>query len=115
MKTITTVAELTEAITTLKSTGKTIGFVPTMGALHQGHLSLIERCKNENDCCVVSIFVNPTQFNDKNDLINYPRNFDKDAQLITTFCDIIFYPTAEEMYKKRRTEIPFDFDFKGLE
>jgi pantoate--beta-alanine ligase len=64
---------------------------------------------------VVSIFVNPTQFNDKNDLINYPRNFDKDAQLITTFCDIIFYPTAEEMYKKEETEIPFDFDFKGLD
>ncbi|MBN1462304.1 MAG: pantoate--beta-alanine ligase [Paludibacteraceae bacterium] len=115
MKTITTIAELTEAITTLKSTGKTIGFVPTMGALHQGHLSLIERCKNENDCCVVSIFVNPTQFNDRNDLLNYPRNFDKDAQLINAFCDIIFYPTAEEMYKKEETEIPFDFDFKGLD
>lgn len=115
MKTITTVAELTEAITTLKSTGKTIGFVPTMGALHQGHLSLIERCKNENDCCVVSIFVNPTQFNDKNDLMNYPRNFDKDAQLIKAFCDIIFYPTADEIYKKEETEIPFDFDFKGLD
>ncbi|MFA7044314.1 MAG: pantoate--beta-alanine ligase, partial [Bacteroidales bacterium] len=72
METIYTIAELQKRISFDKAAGKKVGFVPTMGALHSGHESLVKLCTNENDICVVSIFVNPTQFNDKDDLINYP-------------------------------------------
>ena len=76
-----------------------VGLVPTMGALHQGHLSLVKKCVQENDICVVSIFVNPTQFNDKTDLEKYPRNLEKDAELLQTVnCSIIFAPSVEEIY-----------------
>jgi len=116
MTIITSLKEITELISGLKSSGKSIGFVPTMGALHNGHLSLVKRCKLENDICVVSIFVNPTQFNDKNDLAKYPRNLEHDAQLLKSeTCDIIFAPSAEEMYAKEEIEVPFSFDFNGLD
>ena len=94
--------------------GTSIGFVPTMGALHKGHLSLIEQAKKENDIVVVSIFVNPTQFNKKEDLVNYPKTIDTDLTLLkTVFCDIVFTPTAEEIYSNNVESQSFNFD--GLE
>ena len=94
--------------------GTSIGFVPTMGALHQGHLSLVERAKNENDIVVVSIFVNPTQFDKEEDLVNYPKTIDTDLSLLkSVFCDFVFTPTAEEIYENNITSTSFNFD--GLE
>jgi len=83
----------------LRSLGKTIGFVPTMGALHAGHLSLIEQARKTAEIIVCSIFVNPTQFNDKKDLENYPRPVDDDIRKLNEFkCDILFIPEVDEMY-----------------
>ncbi|WP_372766370.1 pantoate--beta-alanine ligase [Lutibacter sp.] len=92
----------------------TIGFVPTMGALHEGHLSLVEKAKKENDIVVVSIFVNPTQFDNADDLINYPKTIDKDLSMLkSSNCDIVFTPTPEEIYANDIQSQSFDFD--GLE
>ena len=86
-----------------------IGFVPTMGALHAGHLSLVEQCRRENGISVASIFVNPTQFNDKSDLHNYPRTLEDDlSKLKLAGCDYVFVPSVEEMYPEEDTRI-FDF------
>lgn len=94
--------------------GITVGFVPTMGALHKGHLSLIEKAKRENDLVIASIFVNPTQFDKNEDLVNYPKTIDQDLTFLkTVFCDIVFTPTAEEIYENNITSQPFLFD--GLE
>jgi len=94
--------------------GTSIGFVPTMGALHKGHLSLIKQAKKENDIVVVSIFVNPTQFNNKEDLINYPKTLNTDLALLKlVLCDIVFTPTSEEIYLKNIQSQLFSFD--GLE
>lgn len=113
MKLIKTIAELQQEIQLQKSQGKKVGFVPTMGALHDGHLQLVKRCVSENDLCVVSVFVNPTQFNDKNDLIKYPRTLDKDAQLVAEAgCGIVFAPSEEEMYPEPDTRV---FAFGPLE
>jgi len=90
-----------------------IGFVPTMGALHEGHLSLVRCCRAENDIVVVSIFVNPTQFNDKEDLANYPRTLDLDLELLRQEnTDVVFCPTVEEMYPEPDTRT---FDLGGLD
>ena len=90
-----------------------IGFVPTMGALHFGHLSLAERCRKENGITVASIFVNPTQFNDQSDLVNYPRTLEADLrQLKATGCDIVFVPSVKEMYPEEDTRL-FDFGMLG--
>jgi len=90
-----------------------IGFVPTMGALHFGHLSLAERCRKENGITVASIFVNPTQFNDQSDLVNYPRTLEADLrQLKATGCDIVFVPSVKEMYPEEDTRV-FDFGMLG--
>ncbi len=92
-----------------KKDGKRIGLVPTMGALHKGHLSLVERCVKENDVCVVSVFVNPTQFNDKHDLETYPRTLEADCALLEQAgCDFVFAPLVEEMYPEPDTRT-FDF------
>jgi pantoate--beta-alanine ligase len=85
----------------LQAKGESVGFVPTMGALHQGHISLINRAKEVCDHVVVSIFVNPTQFNNSEDLANYPRTYDHDIELLKSVgCDALFYPSIPEMYPK---------------
>lgn len=103
--------ELVSLIDNYKKEGKTVGFVPTMGALHQGHLSLVKECKKNSDITVVSIFVNPTQFNDPEDLKRYPRTLEKDAELlISVECDLIFAPSVEEIYPEPDTR-KFDFGY----
>lgn len=94
-----TISETQAAIQQQISEGKTIGFVPTMGALHEGHNTLIKRAALENDFVVVSIFVNPIQFNNPEDLAKYPRNLETDLQQLEgTGCSLVFAPTADEMY-----------------
>ena len=116
MQLITTKKALFEVVSNAKSAGKTIGFVPTMGALHNGHLTLVKRCVSENDLCFVSVFVNPTQFNDKNDLANYPRTLEADAELLASVgCEFVFAPNADEMYDAEEMQKPFEFDFGGLD
>jgi pantoate--beta-alanine ligase len=92
------IPELKNHIQDIKADQKTIGFVPTMGALHKGHKALLERAREENDCVVCSIFVNPIQFNNASDLQNYPRNHEKDISFIQDICDLVFIPSVEEMY-----------------
>ena len=98
-----------------KSHNATIGFVPTMGALHQGHLSLLEKSVAENDITVISIFVNPTQFNNPDDLLKYPRTLEADTKKITSVNNkiIIFAPSVQEMYDGNTASSHFSFD--GLE
>lgn len=99
MKSVHTAADLDEMLQRFRLKGKTIGFVPTMGALHEGHATLVEQCAAENDLCVVSIFVNPTQFNNKEDLKHYPRTPEEDHRLLERIgAAIIFEPSVEEMY-----------------
>ena len=106
MKIIHNINELQTLLAEERKEKKTIGFVPTMGALHKGHLSLAAQCKKESDICVVSIFVNPTQFNDKNDLKAYPRTLEKDCELlIPAGCDYVFAPSEEEMYPEPDTRV----------
>ena len=104
MKVVHTIKDLQAELTVLKAQGKTVGLVPTMGALHAGHASLVKRSVGENDVTVVSVFVNPTQFNDKNDLEKYPRTVEADCRLLeecgATFA---FVPSVEEMYPQPDT------------
>ena len=107
MKVIYTVADLRSALANHK--GEQIGFVPTMGALHAGHLSLVERARKECGVVVVSIFVNPTQFNDKGDLAAYPRTLPADLELLSPISpDYVFAPSVEEVYPTPDTR---EFDF----
>ena len=107
--------ELILAIKTLKSEGKSLGLVPTMGALHEGHLSLVSNALQDCDQVVVSIFVNPTQFDNPDDLEKYPRTLEKDMELLSEFDKKIwvFTPTAAELYGEQ--VISENFDFQGLE
>lgn len=116
MQIVSTKKELQDLVKACKTEGKTIGLVPTMGALHQGHASLVKRAVEDNDICIVSVFVNPTQFNNKEDLAKYPRNIERDAQLLSSIgADYVFAPTPEEMYSKEEMNSTFDFDFAGLD
>lgn len=113
MKVVSTKVELKALLDVSRKEGKKIALVPTMGALHEGHASLVRRSVAENDITVVSVFVNPTQFNDKNDLQNYPRTLDADCKLLDTVgADIVFAPTVEEMYPEEDTRV---FSFAPLD
>ncbi len=104
MKILQTIKELQTEISAQKATGKLVGLVPTMGALHAGHASLVKRSVAENDVTVVSIFVNPTQFNDKNDLAKYPRTLEADCQLLQSVgASIVFAPSVDEVYPEPDT------------
>lgn len=99
MEIIRTVKEIQEIALYLHAEQFRIGFVPTMGFLHDGHLSLVKRAKKENDACIVSIYVNPAQFNSKEDLKTYPRNFERDEELLRKAgADYVFYPKDKEIY-----------------
>ena len=109
MEVFTNISDIKKALNKHRSQGETIGFVPTMGALHKGHVSLVEKAVSENDIVVVSIFVNPTQFNDKSDLKNYPRTPDNDVNLLEkSGVHYIFMPTEQEIYPEPDTRV-FDF------
>lgn len=116
MQIISTKQDLINHCAACTHQGKTIGFVPTMGALHSGHASLVKRACAENDVCVVSVFVNPTQFNNKEDLEKYPRNITSDADLLANLgVHFVFAPTPEEMYSQEEMKQEFSFDFAGLD
>lgn len=113
MKIIKHSSELQHAIHQLKKerNSTTVGFVPTMGSLHEGHLELVKSSKQKADLTVVSIFVNPTQFNNQKDLDTYPRDLDADAQLLSSVdCDILFAPSVAEVYPNEPMEIKIDLN-----
>ena len=101
MQTLTDIAALRNALTEARRAGRTIGLVPTMGAFHEGHLTLMRRAKAENDVVVVTLFVNPTQFNDADDFDRYPRDPERDAQMAgAEGVDFLFQPTPDAMYPR---------------
>lgn len=113
MKKITTISELKKILQINREKGFSIGLVPTMGALHAGHISLVNKSVTDNNVTVVSVFVNPTQFNDKNDLERYPRTLDADLTLLEKAgCTIVFVPSVEEMYPEPDTRT---FSFAPLD
>ncbi len=113
MKVIHTIKDLQAELTVLRAQGKKVGLVPTMGALHVGHASLVKRSVSENGVTVVSVFVNPTQFNDKNDLAKYPRTLDADCRLLEDCgAAFAFAPSVEEMYPQPDTR---EFSYAPLD
>ena len=113
MKVFHSVSDTRQWLAGMRSMGKSIGFVPTMGALHQGHLNLVRRACKENDISGCSIFVNPIQFNNPEDLVKYPRTLENDLKLLKKAgCDLVFAPSVEEMYTEPVTK---KFDFGSLD
>lgn len=113
MITLYTINDLQKAVSISKNEGKSVGFVPTMGALHEGHISLVKKCCEQNDICVVSIFVNPTQFNHPADLEKYPRTVEQDTKILEeNGATIVFIPSIEEIYPEPDTR---QFDFGQLD
>lgn len=113
MKIAKTVVELQSYLRGYRQSTRSVGFVPTMGALHQGHLRLVRKAKEQCDVVVVSIFVNPTQFNNTDDLKRYPRDLGKDCELLQSEgCEIVFAPDVEEVYPEKDERV---FDFGSLE
>jgi pantoate--beta-alanine ligase len=108
MQVVTQLAAWASARAAPEFAGRTVGFVPTMGALHAGHRALLERARAENDCVVLSIFVNPTQFDDPGDLSSYPRTLPADLELADGWADLVFAPVAAELY-------PDDFRYRVSE
>ena len=116
MQLLTTKQELLRQVNACLQKNMTIGLVPTMGALHEGHATLVRRAVAENTVCVVSVFVNPTQFNNPEDLLKYPRTLDKDVELLTDLgVHFVFAPTPEDMYSENEMKDTFSFDFNGLD
>lgn len=116
MNVFNTKEDICKVIEGVKAQNLTLGFVPTMGALHIGHLSLVNKALNENNKVVVSVFVNPTQFDKKNDLKKYPRNLERDIKLLKTLSKdniLVYAPSVDDIYGKNIEAINFDFD--GLE
>ncbi|WP_075602737.1 pantoate--beta-alanine ligase [Saccharicrinis aurantiacus] len=113
MKIVEKSKELNALISGYKKDGLIVGFVPTMGALHKGHLSLVDEASKQSDVVIVSIFVNPNQFNNPNDLDKYPRTIDQDREMLEqTKCAILYYPSVEEVYPEEDKRI---FDFGQLD
>ena len=109
-------SRISEIISQYKSSRNKVGFVPTMGALHKGHMSLVRKALSENDLVFVSVFVNPTQFDNKQDLEKYPRTLERDVELLKTVSEdkiIVYAPTVKDIYSKNISSVKFNFD--GLE
>ena len=107
IKTVTTKKQLQEDLDTVRNEGLSIGFVPTMGALHDGHITLVEHAKKSCDVVVCSIFVNPTQFNDATDFAKYPKTVERDLELLNAVgCDYVYLPSVEEIYPEGMHNIP---------
>ena len=116
MQIIKTRKELRSQVDACKRQHKSVGLVPTMGALHEGHASLVRKSVMQNDVTFVSVFVNPTQFNNKEDLEKYPRDLNRDAELLASLnADFVFAPVPEEMYTPDEMNTTFQFDFGGLD
>lgn len=107
--------DIEKDVADLHKQNKSIGFVPTMGALHNGHLALVQKAIDENQVVIVSIFVNPTQFNNSEDLVNYPRTLESDVELLSKLSNdiIVFAPQPEEVYGSKTSS--FKYNFGGLE
>ncbi|MEC2626441.1 pantoate--beta-alanine ligase, partial [Bacillus cereus] len=104
MKIVTTVQEMQQITSELRASGKSIGFVPTMGYLHEGHATLLRKAREENETVVLSVFVNPLQFGPNEDLDRYPRDIDRDENVAKeNGVDYLFYPSVEEMYPAEQT------------
>ncbi|MBN2767134.1 MAG: pantoate--beta-alanine ligase [Paludibacteraceae bacterium] len=116
MKIISDPRRLSVEIDNFRKSGFSIGFIPTMGALHRGHITLVENSVSQNDVTVVSVFVNPTQFNNPEDLKKYPRDLDKDAEMLQEAgCQLVFAPEPADIYTPAEMNERFDFDFEGLD
>ncbi len=112
MKVFTSKNNIEKALQRARETGKTIGLVPTMGMLHAGHISLVEKSVSENDITVCSIFVNPAQFNNREDFVKYPKNIDADLELLNgANCDIVFLPEEKEMYPEGESREKIDLGY----